>query len=285
MAGCPISLNGRPNGLAASIALLLCLIQAGCWVEMSRSDPWADFRKLSNEQEAKKADRDKDRPAIDPALATEGWAILLGEFEGEGAEKQAKALAERIERETPLTQVWIKKWEDRFAVVRGTYYDTNQEIARLDLRQTRMMPLGEERPFEQAVFVPLADGAQASSNRYNLRNYVGSYSLQVGFYDEAFGPEYRKAAEEMARVLREDGDEAYFYHGPNISMVTVGLFTEEDFDYVADAYGTRKQVYGPAIRELQEKYKYNLGNGVTLEEKRNGKVIRTLPSFIVRVPE
>ena len=115
-------------------------------------------------------------------------------------------------------------------------------------------------------------------HEHDLRNHPGAYTLQIGFYDEQFGDQFRQAAQEAAQVLRNDGHEAYFYHGPHRSMVTVGLFTENDF--VQDGV---QSVYGPRIRELQQKHPYNLGNGRTLIQKVAGENLGEQPSFIVRV--
>ena len=62
------------------------------------------------------------------------------------------------------------------------------------------------------------------------------YSLQVGVYarTDRSRPsttelqEFRNASEAAVRQLRGDGVEAYYYHGPNSSSVTVGVWGEDD---------------------------------------------------------
>jgi len=112
----------------------------------------------------------------------------------------------------------------------------------------------------------------------NLRPHAGMFSLQIGFYDDRFGQGYRRAAEEAAAVLREQGHEAYFYHGPHRSMLTVGLFAEGDF-----VQRNQRQAYGPRIIAVQETFPHNLGNGRTLVEKAKDGSTREQPSFLVRV--
>jgi hypothetical protein len=61
-------------------------------------------------------------------------------------------------------------------------------------------------------------------------------------------------------------------------MVTIGLFT--DADLISDG---ATQTYGPKIRELQQKFPYNLGNGLTIVQKLAGKTLGQQPSFLVRL--
>jgi hypothetical protein len=90
-----------------------------------------------------------------------------------------------------------------------------------------------------------------------------------------------------AARLRADGDQAYFYHGPNRSLVTVGLFTEQDFGVeqqpAPDGGVLFIPTYGQRVRELQKKFSYNLGNGRTIIEKSGDKKLGEQPSFLVRV--
>ncbi len=113
----------------------------------------------------------------------------------------------------------------------------------------------------------------------DVRAHSGMYTLQIGYYDDAFGPNFRNAAVKAAQTLREEGDPAYFYHGPHRSMVTVGLFTDDDL--VQQGF---QRVYGPNVKTLQEKYPYNLGNGRTVVERINGEIVGEQSSFLVRIP-
>ena len=84
-----------------------------------------------------------------------------------------------------------------------------------------------------------------------------------------------------AAALREDGDRAFYYHGPHRSMVTVGLFTFDD-DFIQEG---KQRAYGPGIEELREKYPYNLVNGITvIQRNKDGETIGEQQSLIVRVP-
>lgn len=114
---------------------------------------------------------------------------------------------------------------------------------------------------------------------YDLRTHTGMYTLQIGFYDQDYGPDFRQAAEQAVSALRLQGEEAYYYHGPHRSMVTLGLFTDAHFVQRGPV-----SAYGPEIEAIQKKYPYNLANGRTLVQKIDGQDIGQQESFLVRVP-
>ena len=179
-----------------------------------------------------------------------------------------------------LPDVWFRDEGTRTVIYRGRYAAPNSQIARDDLEQTRKVALDGKQVFGAAVLVPIAAGPQAATapqSPWDLRQFPGMYTLQIGFYDADYGKDFRAAAEEAVRVLRGDGQEAYYYHGPNRAMVCVGLFTDQDF--VQDVQGG--MAYGPRVRQLQEHFPYNLGNGVTLLQQRPGQQPTPQPSFLV----
>ncbi|MDX1682597.1 MAG: hypothetical protein R3336_05720, partial [Phycisphaeraceae bacterium] len=174
---------------------------------------------------------------------------------------------------------WLKEDGPIIGVYRGRYGDPSFPQARQDLRQTRLVMVDGERPFSQVRLVPITSETPGITGSMDLRQHGGLYSLQIAFFDHQYGPGYQKAAEAYARKLREeDGVEAFYYHGPHRSLVTVGIFDDHDF-----AREGAVHVYGARIRELQDKYPHNLANGHTLIE-RMGNEERTQESFVVRVP-
>lgn len=143
-------------------------------------------------------------------------------------------------------------------------------------------PSGRQASADRSERAPGGRDAYEQSTKephvHDLRRFVGVYTLQIGYYDDEYGKDFRAAAERAVVVMREDGHEAYFYHGPHRSMVTIGLFSEKDF--VREGVSS---VYGPRIREAQKTHPYNLGNGRTLIQKVRGESVGEQPSFIVKV--
>ncbi len=81
--------------------------------------------------------------------------------------------------------------------------------------------------------------------------------------------------------MRTEGEAAFYFHGPRMSVVTVGVFFENDVDAVTGI--------SRAVRDLQARYPSNLDNGKEIMETKRlpgGRVEkRTQPSFLINVPK
>ena len=262
-----------------------CLVLVGSFAGCQREvvvvrDGWGPLKEIADQKPAAALNPD------DPE-SRQVWTIELERYTGRDRLQKARQLSDRLTSEAGLSDVRI---EDRsgFAVVSiGRVYDPGTSMAREILNQVRQAELDGFRPYANARFEPTVRGGRQVYDELNLRQYAGMYTLQIGFYDQQFGKDFRTAAEKAARSLRKDGDEAYYYHGTHRSLVTVGLFNHATAFVEREnplAPGTRIEGYSPAVRELQEKYPYNLGNGLTLIESVKGEVIGEQESALVRVP-
>lgn len=257
-----------------TLLLLITLFSlAACVEERVVRDDFSLLRELAN-NEGGKSQPEVSTQSADPA----GYAILLRSFEGSKRYREARSLAHRLTSELLIPDVWVHEEGKTVMVFRGRYPEPTVDAAVRDLRQTRMIQINNERPFVGAGLVSL-DVAQGTGvgGKFDLRRHRGMYSLQIGFYDREFGAEFRQAAEKAAKVLRDEGHEAYYYHGRSLSLITIGLFTDKDLVYVDKVAN-----YGPRVKELQAKFPYNLANGLTIVNTVNGTKI-TQPSFLVRV--
>ena len=224
---------------------------------------------------------DKRSPIDDDGSQNSGCAILLKSFDGPGQDNEAARFIDRLTLTAAMPDLWKSRFKNVTNVYRGRYSDVASPQAQRDLRQSRMIQVDGKRPFEAADLVDLSTGkppAAVITSDNDLRRYPNQYSLQVGCYDEQSGNP-RVAAERAAATLRAEGEQAFFYHGPFLSLVTVGLFDESDMTLRDGA-----TAYSPRVKELQRRFPYNLVNGRTLVEKRSdGTKIRDQPSFLVRV--
>lgn len=272
----------RSARLVLASAALVLLALAGCEprVVVVR-DGWGGFKQI--------ADRKPDAVLNpDHPDSRQVWTIELERFAGPDRLAKAEALADRLRHEAGLSDVRI---EDRsgFAVVSvGRVYDPGTSAAQSLLASVHKARLDGITPYVAAGFVPTVRGGTQVFDPLNLKQFPGMFTLQIGYYDRQFGQDFRAAAETAARTLRKEGDEAYFYHGPHRSLITVGLFDRASaFVRVENPLspGTLVESYSPAVREIQKKYPYNLGNGLTLIEKVRGKVVGEQESALVRVPQ
>ncbi|MBI1335478.1 MAG: hypothetical protein GC164_00785 [Phycisphaera sp.] len=260
-------------------ALMMILTAVGCTYRKVLNDPWAGLEQIADPPSPNTSGNPSKDPYAGRTSNEAQWTILLQTYEGKSRLAEATKLVDRMQRELGLRDLWVRDLDNTLYVQRGRFDKPSSFEARNTLRQTRMLQLDGKLAFPQADLIPLSRAAAQSVGKYDLRQYSGMYSLQIAFYDDTFGPDFRKAAEEAVAKLREGGDEAFYYHGPTRSLVTVGLFTDDDLLIVNHA-----QTYSEQVIELQKKYPYNLGNGLTLIEKRDGQTVGEQPSFLVRVP-
>ncbi|MBZ0172132.1 MAG: hypothetical protein K8E66_07120, partial [Phycisphaerales bacterium] len=185
-------------------------------------------------------------------------------------------------------------------IVYGRYEDPGSEQAQADLARIRAMDVGGRAPFSRAILVP-AGAPRASDTgptRHDLRGakrLLGSdavYTLQIGVYarEDKQRPSasdraaFKKAAEQAVERLRREGEQAFFYHGPNGSMVTVGVFNDSDLDT-----SVTPPLESPRLKALRGRHPNNLLNGRGVREVVRGEGGEMIPrmqeSRLVLIPE
>ncbi|MEK6701589.1 MAG: hypothetical protein AABZ53_04950 [Planctomycetota bacterium] len=231
--------------------------------------------------------------AVGPGAASVGpqrstWSIVLSTFAGANQEGLAsKALAQA--REAGLKDAFLEARKDGTALLFGSFDSPVSDKARDELIRVRLVPAGQDPFYPSAMLVaPASRAVEGSIPALDLRGAkqqfgekVARYTLQVAVYtrmdDEKSSPselaEFRKAAEDAAVALRREGEQAFYYHGPFGSSVTVGLFSTPD------------ERTGLAA-ELRKKYPQNLINGQPTKVASPATIKYAQPqrSFIVEVP-
>lgn len=256
---------------------------AGCYEYRVKYDGWETVRAQLGDRPNTHNDPDRFPDRTD---AAEGFAVLITTFEGASRYHSASAAMRRLVRSHRIGDAWMREVSGKVHVYRGRYPRQTDLDAQQSLTQVRAIEEDGLKPYADAQLVSLGQSATVARPQDDLdlqrHSGQGYYTLQVAFYDEAYGPDFRDAAEQYARDLRGRNQRAFYFHGPNRSMVTIELFTDADFEQAGAV-----RDYGPRILELQEKFPNNLGNGRTvIESYREGKKTekRNQPSFLVRAP-
>lgn len=267
----------------SAAAVVFAASLGGCVEYRVTYDHWAQFGEKFGDPKAPLGDHPNAKPG---EAKQEGWAILMETFEGNSRFRRANELVRRLIADQNLSNLWIQEaGGGKINVYLGRYKSISDSQAKADLERVRSISLGEGEvlPYKDVELVSLSgDGRGGNIDPMDLRGYSGYYTLQIGFYDSDFGGTYREAAEQAAKALREDGEQAFYYHGVHRSMITVGLFTDEDFERDGPVH-----IYGPRILALQEIYPNNLGNGrEVIQTFRDDKKVeqRAQKSSLVRVP-
>ena len=267
-------------------------------------DRWNIFKKKEKKTDAPLVQA--PRKAGDKEIWTIECRVCTGRGHAAEAETYAKSL--RAVRELKPNLVSILSEKDRSRVIYGRYElkyvraggnevvveQKNTQIQN-DLKFIKQLASGEVHPFLTArtMAMPTED---VGPPEWDLRTAKGAYSLHVGVtYATQELRDYKGAAVEWVRMLRQDGHEAYYYHDPDSqkSDICVGTFGADAM--VKERDGTHH--YSDAVLRLQSKgdLRYNLENGHKVWRTtgptydKTGKMISpggrsANQSFLVKIP-
>ena len=150
-------------------------------------------------------------------------------------------------------------------------------------------------PFQLATMGTLPVG-RGTHPEWLLANAPGYYSLQVAvFYNSEQMRRRKYAAEQYCKLLREQGQEAYYDHGPVNSSVCIGAFPEEAIQTfqkqnpLTGIIHVTAKIVDERMLALQTKFPYNLHNGskfyeITHDPKTGKKIRDPHTSFAVEIP-
>ena len=222
--------------------------------------------------------------------ANAAWTIVLAAFRGEEAAQAAQFALARVVDEGGLQSARIQRRGEAFLLTIGAFDGPGDPRAAAELERVQTLQMRGGTPFERALLTP-PEPTGGKVAEYDLRQvdafygpgYV--YTLQIGAYGRADGrdpsdadrTEARRAAEEAVAVLRAEGEPAFYYHGPNMSSVTVGLFRADEID-------AQTGMRSPAFYDLQAKFPYNLLNGAQRTVRVGGARAQAQRSALVAIP-
>ncbi len=210
------------------------------------------------------------------------WAIVVQAVSGRRAMERAELAASGLRDALGLESARVRERGNGAVVVYGGYDSPDDPAAQRDLERIKDLEVDGFKPFTGAFLSPQGGPDEGGIPELNLatareRHGAGAeYTLQIAVYESDDRGEAKRAAEQAAAQLRQEGREGFYFHGPTRSMVTVGLFGDRDYDPGTDRRSSR-------LLELQRQYPHNLLNGRTIIERRIGGE-RTQPSALVRVP-
>lgn len=150
-------------------------------------------------------------------------------------------------------------------------------------------------PFYLATIDTLSIGSHVPPE-WNLTRAKGYWSLQVGvFYDQNQMRQRRYAAEEYCKLLRSQGEEAYFHHGAERSAVFIGAYPKDALQNVRKSNALTgvpefsMKIVDPQMTAAQQRNPYNIENGaiaydIETDAKTGEKHRLPRNSFPVEIP-
>lgn len=256
-----------------AIALL-----SGCVQTRVISSSW-DQLKQSEWYTPPNTDKEKDSSG---ARTNRGYAIELARFSGEGMSLRAFKLVSAAQQEAGLANLWRTTTGRETVIYCGRFREADSDEAKAQLRRVRSAKIEGDTPFESAKIVPMTSSRNVSVDPRDLRSLSGNdlYSLQVGYFDENYGEDFREAAEARVDALRKKGENAYYYHGPFRSSVLINAWR------YSEAFMSRgtQDGYSNAVRAVREEYPYNLPNGRSFSGDEDPAFLKSQESKLIRVP-
>jgi hypothetical protein len=227
------------------------------------------------------------------------WTIAIATFRGEQAQRLAQQAQMQLSSQGGLNDVRIEQRAQAWLLTSGEYESPSEPRAQADLSRVQQI-------VPSAMLVPpdvIADRGSMPEwdlSRVRARQPDAKWTLQVGIYghaDPSKSPtdkereEFQAAAEQAVQELRSQGDEAYYWHGPRRSTVTVGVFTERDQITAIKDPQTMELIQLPRPREsldlveARRRFPVNMLNGAPVMERPKGATeMREQASFLVGVP-
>lgn len=213
------------------------------------------------------------------------WGIVLTVAEGQNHVTRGQQLAARFQQITGMEGFHAVNEGRKSVVYFGRYPKPGDDQAQRDLARLRQYAGRGVLPGHALMLSPIAPGVERGAS-LDLRNVTGEeavYTLQVAVFKPPY-PDYRQSAEDLARQYRQAGHQAYYYHGPSMSLVTVGVFTHAAARVATEGPRRGQPVYHKRIRtEFQGRFPHLLVNGEKVPVA-DGESSYS-PTFLVRIPK
>lgn len=164
----------------------------------------------------------------------EDWTILCVQAYGADGRRAVDRLADGLRRARGLQPKYIRidNTDETHRLYYGTYVrrqnrktggqDWPPELRR-DMHAIRQLAVGNAFPFLHCRPMPV-NQAPVGPPEWDLLKAPGDFSLLIAVYVEI--SERREAAVQHVKLLREQGEQAYYYHDLTRSHVCVGTYSE-----------------------------------------------------------
>lgn len=245
--------------------------------QMAKPSNNAPSPRTSNDQPS----RTKPKSSGNTIPANAQFTIYAGRLEGDSHVVRADKMKDQLISVTKMHDWYVVHEADKSLLYYGYYraidndQDSDTQRAQMDRAKISLMsdPMGD-RPFRGATLVPLTAADPIAPAEWDLRNAPGDCTLQIGVYMGS--AERKQAAVEAVKAARAQGIEAYYYHGPNQSLICVGhwpasAYRQEGADVKAESSNPDQMLM--AVPDLpDEKYNQNLDQ--LKQQKQNLQVVK-----------
>jgi hypothetical protein len=160
------------------------------------------------------------------------YTVYCGTAVGPDHVARAKKLRADLVQSTKMADWFLVQGEAQTTLYYGYYREIDEQVdmnegtrAQNDRRKVAsLLAANGERLFNGVLLVALDTADPTAPAEWNLENARGAYTLEIAAYTD---PAHRKQdAVEVVKSARAQGYEAYYFHGPNASLVCIGAWPE-----------------------------------------------------------
>jgi len=197
-----------------------------------------------------------------------GYPISLATFTVPMHVQQARAAKQRLQDVAGWKHVFVVDKGYRSELYVGRYKSRTAAVSNLERNIRGFRDAHGGTPYATALVVAIPT-KDVGPPEWDLRNAAGAYTVVVQEYCDVPEKNYvgrKKLAVQYCRKFRERGYEAYYYHGPARSKVTVGVFEEWAVRTVRDGLMVREEIQDPRMKAVMREHPELLINGLSIRE-------------------
>ncbi len=161
------------------------------------------------------------------------WTIYCMSIASPDHVNVARRMRSTLAGSTTMKDWYVVHTDDQSVLYYGYYRTINDpkdraETERAQKDRATLDALKDSRgarPFDKAVFVEIDQADPTAPSEWDLTNAKGYYTLQIAAFKD--NVKRKEAAVQAVRDFRDKGIEAYFYHGPSASIVSIGTWPIE----------------------------------------------------------
>jgi hypothetical protein len=201
--------------------------------------------------------------------------VLLAEYHGPSATEEALRVGKELAGKG-IRDVFIVEGAGMASLCVGRYNSWQDKNADETLKILRRVSDSDgQYPFAGVLLVPIPEATP--QNPWPLENAKGVFTLHIASWE---APGRMQKSQGYAAELRTQGYEAYVYHGPRLSMVTLGAYGPEIFDNPAlvGQPGAKPKITSPKLMDLIQKFPRMRLEGEVVPPEAH------VPTQLVKVP-
>jgi hypothetical protein len=163
-------------------------------------------------------------PAI-PAGAE--WTIYCTTVPGAAHIQQSTQLRDQLIKSTGMRDWYVIHSANESTLYYGFYKSLDKTIKATRQKIDAMTDASQNRPFRNALIVELTAPDPEAPPQWDLANAPAGmvWSVQIAAYEGS--PQRKKFAVDAVKDARAQGVPAYYFHGPSISSVCVGVWPKQ----------------------------------------------------------